>query len=274
MSDRDKEEITSGELSDAELSALVVHNIGNTLTGINAIARRYQRSIDDLQRLHKKLAKTNLQDLSVQQSNALLQSFVTALDNIIQAADNPSNLHANQARLLAGLEHLKGSINLYHDANSQAVETKYFNLQQSIHACFSLIDLEGIQTQINCPTGLQIKGPPNLFMQLLVNALKNATEAIYQRQQSDLNFQPQVQIDVAENTPGILQIAIADNGCGINSEDKQRIFTMGFTTKAYGSGIGLTSITDIAKQFDGQVSLQSKGINQGACLTITLPKHN
>lgn len=274
MSDSDEQNITSGELSDAELSAIVVHNIGNTLTGISAIARRYQRSIDDLQRLHNKLAQATERDLTAEQSGVILQSCVTALENILQAEDNPSSLNANQSKLLTGLEHLKGSINLYHDANSQAKESEHFNLQQSIHSCFSLIDLEGIQTQINCPTGWQVKGPQNLFLQMLVNVLKNAAEAIYQRQQSDLDFPPLVQIDVSEVQPGILEIVISDNGCGISNDDKELIFSMGYTTKIYGTGLGLTSITDIAKQFDGQIDLRSDGINQGACLTISLPKHN
>lgn len=274
MSSHNEQDISKGQLSDAELSAIVVHNIGNTLTGINAIARRYQRSIDDLQRLHDKLAQASQRDLTLQQSHAILQTCVTALSNIIQAADNPSSLHANQTKLLAGLEHLKGSINLYHDANSQAKESEYFNLQQSIHSCFSLIDLEGIQTQIDCPTGWQIKGPQNLFLQLLVNVLKNAYEAIYQRQQSDLNFHPLVQINVSESKPGMLQIVISDNGCGISDDDKELIFTMGYTTKTYGTGIGLTSIADIAQQFHGHIQLTSDGLNKGARLTITLPKHN
>lgn len=274
MSNRDEQDVTKGQLSDAELSAIVVHNIGNTLTGINAISRRYQRSIDDLQRLHDKLAMACQRDLSPQQHKAILQSCTTALHNIIQAEDNPSSLNANQSKLLTGLEHLKGSINLYHDANSQAMPSEHFNLQQSIHSCFSLIDLEGIQTQINCPTGWQVKGQQNLFLQMLVNVLKNASEAIYQRQQSDLNFQPLVQIDVFESEPGVLQIVIADNGCGISQDDKELIFAMGYTTKTYGTGIGLTSIMDIAKQFDGHIKLSSDGVNLGACLTITLPKHN
>ena len=274
MSSHDEQDVTKGKLSDAELSAIVVHNIGNTLTGINAIARRYQRSIDDLQRLRDKLSKASQHELSTQQSHAILQTCVTALSNIIEAEDNPSSLHANQSKLIAGLEHLKGSINLYHDANSQAKESEHFNLQQSIHSCFSLIDLEGIQTQINCPTGWQIKGQQNLFLQLLVNVLKNASEAIYQRQQSDLDFHPLVQIDVSESKPGVLQIVISDNGCGISNDDKELIFTMGYTTKTYGTGIGLTSITDIAKQFAGQIQLTSEGPNQGASLSITLPKYN
>lgn len=274
MSSHDEQDVTKGKLSDAELSAIVVHNIGNALTGINAIARRYQRSIDDLQRLRDKLSKASQQELSVQQSHVILQTCVTALSNIIKSEDNPSSLYANQTKLIAGLEHLKGSINLYHDANSQAKDTEHFNLQQSIHSCFSLIDLEGIQTQINCPTGWQIKGPQNLFLQLLVNVLKNASEAIYQRQQSDLNFQPLVQIDVSESKPGVLHIVISDNGCGISNDDKKLIFTMGYTTKTNGNGIGLTSITDIAKQFEGLIQLTSEGSNQGASLSITLPKYN
>ena len=53
-------------------------------------------------------------------------------------------------------------------------------------------------------------------------------------------------------------IEIGDTGTGIPDEIKDKIFEPYFTTKDFGSGLGLTLVFKIIKEHLGEISLSSK----------------
>jgi two-component system cell cycle sensor histidine kinase/response regulator CckA len=67
-------------------------------------------------------------------------------------------------------------------------------------------------------------------------------------------------------------IQVADTGCGIQSENIDRIFEPFFSTKGVGegTGLGLATVYGIIKQSDGFVSVESK-LNEGTVFSIYLP---
>ncbi len=65
-------------------------------------------------------------------------------------------------------------------------------------------------------------------------------------------------------------VDIADNGTGISEENMSKIFEPYFTTRDFGSGLGLTVVYKVVREHGGEVSLDSKeGV--GTTFTISLP---
>jgi len=67
-----------------------------------------------------------------------------------------------------------------------------------------------------------------------------------------------------------VHIYISDTGTGISEENMSKIFEPYFTTKQFGSGLGLTVVYKIIKEHGGDIILESVK-NQGTTFTINLP---
>ena len=71
------------------------------------------------------------------------------------------------------------------------------------------------------------------------------------------------------------EIAIADNGIGIEAQYLQRIFGLGerlHTISQYaGNGIGLATCDQIVQRHGGRIWASSAGLDQGSTFSFTLP---
>jgi two-component system NtrC family sensor kinase len=67
-------------------------------------------------------------------------------------------------------------------------------------------------------------------------------------------------------------VSVADNGCGIPEELRQRIFEPFFTTKEVGkgTGLGLSISYDIVRKHGGEISVESV-VGSGTTFTVRLP---
>ena len=75
----------------------------------------------------------------------------------------------------------------------------------------------------------------NLTMQVLINLMKNAIEAM-----SNYKGGKDIRIHVGNEGNRYVNINISDTGCGIAPEDIDQIFVPFYSTKKGGSGIGLS----------------------------------
>jgi C4-dicarboxylate-specific signal transduction histidine kinase len=103
-------------------------------------------------------------------------------------------------------------------------------------------------------------------LQILVNLLRNAKYACEASGRTD----KLVVIRIANHARGV-QIAVTDNGVGIQPEHMARIFSHGFTTKKDGHGFGLHSGALTARDLGGALRVDSSGSGQGATFTLELP---
>jgi signal transduction histidine kinase len=63
---------------------------------------------------------------------------------------------------------------------------------------------------------------------------------------------------------------VADNGPGISTENLLRIKEPLFTTKSFGTGLGLPAVEKILEQHDGGLEITSK-LGEGASFTAWFP---
>ncbi len=115
---------------------------------------------------------------------------------------------------------------------------------------------------------------PKLFRDVVMNIAGNALQAIKQKKlnlDSDFKNQEKSKIEFfMECTDEKFILKISDNGCGMDEETASKVFEPYFTTKATGTGLGLTMAYKIIREFNGDISVESqKGV--GTTFTIRLP---
>jgi signal transduction histidine kinase len=67
-----------------------------------------------------------------------------------------------------------------------------------------------------------------------------------------------------------LEIAVSDTGPGIAPDILPRIFEPLFSTKSFGTGLGLPTVKQLVEQHRGTISIDSKP-GHGAVVRISLP---
>jgi nitrogen fixation/metabolism regulation signal transduction histidine kinase len=98
--------------------------------------------------------------------------------------------------------------------------------------------------------------------QALVNLIKNGLEA--------LDGHGRVVVSARVDGDAI-EIAVADSGPGITAEQRANLFVPGFTTKAEGSGLGLTIVERIVNDHRGAITVDA-GTERGTVFRIRLPR--
>lgn len=113
--------------------------------------------------------------------------------------------------------------------------------------------------------GFFVNGDADLFEQAIGNLIRNAIQAI------EGASEPKIAIRLELNNHRVL-LEIRDNGAGVSTEVRDRIFTPFVTTKAQGTGLGLSFVKQVATDHAGEIKLlDSTAEYPGACFMISLP---
>ena len=118
-------------------------------------------------------------------------------------------------------------------------------------------------------SGKRILLDEKLFRDVVMNISQNSLAALKSKYNGDAEAGAKFCISnsVRENK---FIITIADNGCGMSEESLSKIFEPYYTTKANGTGLGMTMVYKIIKEFSGEIIVDSKE-GQGTAFTITFP---
>jgi signal transduction histidine kinase len=100
------------------------------------------------------------------------------------------------------------------------------------------------------PAGLAIDADRDLLAQLLINLLGNAAAAV-----ADI-ASPQLRLEAGLLNGGRTAIDVIDNGAGVPEALRQDIFLPFFTTKADGTGVGLSLARQIALAHGGSLACE------------------
>lgn len=106
-----------------------------------------------------------------------------------------------------------------------------------------------------------------LFRDVIMNISQNALAALKTKFQGEEGGQFTIS-DKVEGNKYIL--TIADNGCGMSEETLAKIFEPYYTTKANGTGLGMTMVYKIIKEFSGEIFVNSKE-GEGTAFVISFP---
>ena len=110
------------------------------------------------------------------------------------------------------------------------------------------------------PPGLVITVDKNLFEQVLINLVKNASEALGASTEGKVSL-------LAREENGAVVMEVADNGPGIPPDVLENIFVPFYTTKKQGSGIGLSLSRQIVRLHKGTLTVNT-GVGKGTGFVV------
>lgn len=113
------------------------------------------------------------------------------------------------------------------------------------------------------PPELEIHADAAMVEQALLNLVHNCVDALSQTAGA------RIEVRCGLDDEGVA-IAVLDNGPGIPTDALERIFVPFFTTKAGGSGIGLSLARQIAHAHGGRLDAATN-MSRGAVFTLLLP---
>ncbi|WP_129791975.1 PAS domain-containing sensor histidine kinase [Sphingosinicella sp. CPCC 101087] len=124
---------------------------------------------------------------------------------------------------------------------------------------------DGVEFTLAVPDGLPpIEADPDLMSQVLINLLRNAAEAA--RSHSE---RPCVSLSFGRTRSGRTRIEVEDNGPGVPQGLRQDIFLPFFTTKAKGTGVGLSLARQVVLAHRGSINVDA-GQSGGALFRIVI----
>ena len=100
-----------------------------------------------------------------------------------------------------------------------------------------------------------------LFKQVLINLVQNAIVAM------DGGGKLLISTKIIGDK---YAICVSDTGIGMDEQTASRVFEPYFTTKATGTGLGLTMVYKVIKEFGGDIEVESYE-GKGTIFTISLP---
>lgn len=128
---------------------------------------------------------------------------------------------------------------------------------------------------IECHFGLgnmQVNIEPARFERAVINLLNNASEALVGKgddPKSQYCGNPTIQVSTRLSGRGV-DITVTDNGPGISPENLSKIREPLFTTKNFGTGLGIPAVEQILEQHGGGLDIASHE-GKGATFTLWLP---
>ena len=140
------------------------------------------------------------------------------------------------------------------------------DLEQVVQEVFTLAEPQAQQNQVRLTIESdgavpKVKVDRDLFKQALLNLVLNGCQAMPSG--GELKIRPR-------KSERRVELEIADQGVGIPPDVQSRIFSLFFTTKPGGSGVGLAMAYRIIQLHNGSIEFSSEP-NQGTTFRISLP---
>jgi signal transduction histidine kinase len=242
---------------------LIVHDVQDRLKTTRLSHLR--RVVEILQREQPRLVEFLTEDGGGRQ----LPDFLAKLDDHLTTENR--QLLTDVEGLVRHFEHIKeiivtqqGSAQLFGVLETLAPAQLF---EDALRLNAESLDRHGISLErVFDPVG-QVKADRHKVLQILVNLLKNAKDAL----QAVKPGERTIRVRVSATAGNMTCLAVEDNGPGILRENLTRIFQHGFTTKPSGHGFGLHSSVLAAREMGGDLIALSPGLGLGSTFQLTLP---
>lgn len=261
----------------AEVATNVLHNVGNVLNSVNVSAALVSDKVRESKAAN--LVKVAAL-LRAHQSD--LATFLTTDPKGRQLCEYMDGLAkyltGEQSEMLKELESL--ATNVEHIKEIVAMQQSYARAT-GILETLSVADLVEDALRMNAgalarhqievvrdyQATLSMPVDKHKVLQILINLIRNAKYALDEGGSPD----KRLTLRISRNGDSLVHVSVTDNGVGIRSEHRTRIFEHGFTTRRDGHGFGLHSGAIAAKEMGGNLTVHSDGPGRGATFTLSLP---
>ncbi|MBA4137450.1 MAG: hypothetical protein C0518_09065 [Opitutus sp.] len=161
-------------------------------------------------------------------------------------------------------------------AESNKVDMTAVNVGDVLRAATEIVhpEIERLHVKVELPrVNAPVHGNHSQLLQVFLNLVQNALQALEGRPDPRLVFT----IERRPNGPGMVCIAVRDNGAGIDPALLPRVFEPFITTKStgerrgkHGMGLGLAIVKRIVQHHHGEIHVAST-LGQGTTFRVYLP---
>ncbi len=107
------------------------------------------------------------------------------------------------------------------------------------------------------------------LQQVLLNLIANSIDAM----ESVDPGSRLIEVSSSLAPEGIVKVSVSDRGIGLDGVDMQKMFSLSYTTKATGSGVGLSISRSIVEAHGGKLWAE-RNAGRGATFCFTVPIHS
>lgn len=216
-----------------QLTTGIAHEIKNPLTVISGFAEVTKSKI-----------------LKISGNESLKESMLYYQQEIIENSRNMNRLIVDLLQLARPKKAEASKINLHGTLEKICNTIAPYALQKNVTLIKNLAAAD-----------LEMVMDPVQIGQVLLNLCNNAIQAMQDGGTLGVS---------TECNDGYLVVQVSDTGCGIKPEDMSKLGTPFFTTKAEGTGLGLSVTYSIIKDYGGKVEVESEA-GKGSTFKVYLP---
>ncbi len=249
-----------------QLTAGIAHEINNPINFISSSIPPLKRDLGDLREIldaYREATKGQaaLAPVHDMEQRIGLEETVREVEEILAALENGA---ARTSEIVRGLRTF---------SRLDEDDLKESNVNESLRGTVVVLGPQ-FKDAVEVVYDLQELPPmecyPGKLNQLFMNLLNNAAHAV-KVQHGAQGGVVRISTNLVE---GQVQVAIADNGVGMDESVRNRLFEPFFTTKdvGEGTGLGLSIAKGIVDKHHGSIHVQSER-GKGTIFTVSIPVH-
>ncbi len=203
-----------------EVARRIAHELKNPLTPIALCAERIARQLD--------------RGSPTAESQRILRECATTISREVESVKSLADEFSRFSRFPA----------------AQPVRS---DLNEIVRNALNVFDgrLDGIDLRIELNSGLPpVHVDPEQFKRVVVNLVDNAAEAMRE------SLVKRLLVSTHFTAGEAVELLVADTGCGISAEDKEKLFLPYFSTKGRGTGLGLAIVNHILSEHGARIRVE------------------
>ena len=250
-------------------------HLENATREIEGLVNSYNNMIDDLEKSAELLAKTEReqawQEMARQVAHEIknpltpmrlsVQSFQQRLDP--NAPNLQTKINEFSSMLIAQIDTMSQVANAFSDyATLPKAQLKEEDIVELTKRATEVFEQENVKFKSDVTQQI-VQLDRTQWIRVMTNLIQNGIQSV----PAEKPTQIKVQIKVDGKW---VEVQVKDNGQGILSQNKDKIFEPKFTTKTKGMGLGLGIVKNIITSHNGSITFQSKK-GSGSTFVVKIP---